>query len=115
MPPGRTVDFITLVATIGPLQAGQYFPVKVVLLSPKLDRAVLLNFFSAKSPFLLNHQTSICKTTFEYIANTSLWSTSLSREAGSGRDRALRGHATNGHLQEGPTHPSDGGSCNRPK
>jgi hypothetical protein len=46
IPPWRPSDFITLVATIGVLQAGQGFT-NPVLLSPKLARAVLLSFFSA--------------------------------------------------------------------
>ena len=44
IPPGRSSDLMTLVATIAVPQAGQYLPVNCACLSVRLDRAVLLIF-----------------------------------------------------------------------
>ncbi len=52
IPPGRSSDLMTLVATIAVLQAGQGLPAKAEPLSPMLERAVLLIFFSA-----MNHSS----------------------------------------------------------
>jgi len=45
---------ITLVATIAVLQVGQGLPAEADPLSPILERAVLLIFFSAMNNYLIN-------------------------------------------------------------